>query len=138
MQSFFFVFSDQNQHMVAQIPKNAVIKFTASWCGPCKAIAPLVEKLIEELKLTLIVVDVDEDEVTSQKFKITAMPTIVFVKDDKELEEFRVIGANRATIETNLTTFASMLKTEKNPNQIDLPMSVDADVKKNAHHGSRT
>lgn len=115
-------------HMASKVPKTALIKFTASWCGPCKAIAPFVDQLVDKYRIPFVVVDVDDDEETMRAFKVSAMPTLVFVKDGVELAELRVVGANRAAIEASAETFATALA---DTNQIDLPLDEAANVKKN-------
>lgn len=114
--------------MASKVPKTAFIKFTAAWCGPCKAIAPFVDQLVDQYRLPFAVVDVDDDEDTMRAFKVSAMPTLVFVKDGVELSELRVVGANRAAIEASAAAFASALSAT---NQIDIPVDEAADVKKN-------
>ncbi|XP_024939644.1 thioredoxin-2 isoform X1 [Cephus cinctus] len=70
-----------------------VIDFFATWCGPCKMIAPKLEELSQELKDVIIFkVDVDECEDVAAAYEISSMPTFVFVKNGKVLETFT--GAN--------------------------------------------
>lgn len=114
--------------MASKLPRTALVKFTASWCGPCKAIAPFVDQLVKQYSLPFVVVDVDEDEETMRAFRVSAMPTLVFVKDGVELADLRVVGANRAAIEASAKAFASALPAT---NQIDIPVDEAADVKKN-------
>lgn len=110
------------------LPPNCVVKFTADWCGPCQAIAPFVEKLVNDNKLTLVVVDVDKDNHLSQEFEIKAMPTIVFIIDGKEKD--RIVGANKTEISTKMLAFRSTLDDEKKKrNQIELPISEDANIR---------
>ncbi|XP_041985771.1 thioredoxin-2 [Aricia agestis] len=74
--------------------KLVVIDFMATWCGPCKMIGPKLEELAAEMADSLVVlkVDVDECEDIATEYNINAMPTFVFVKNSKMLEEFS--GAN--------------------------------------------
>ena len=68
----------------SEIPTNGfvVIDFFATWCGPCKKIAPMYEELSKRYtSITFLKVDVDESaEITSQ-FDISAMPTFVFLQN---------------------------------------------------------
>lgn len=76
-----------------------VIDFFATWCGPCKRIAPAFEKLATSLPgITFLKVDVDESPELVTFYDISAMPTFVFLKDGKELK--RVEGADMASLET--------------------------------------
>nr|AYX41553.1 thioredoxin 2 protein [Grapholita molesta] len=74
--------------------KLVVIDFMATWCGPCKMIGPKLEELANELADSLVVlkVDVDENEEIAAEYNVNSMPTFVFLKNSKKLEEFS--GAN--------------------------------------------
>lgn len=74
-----------------------VIDFFATWCGPCKMIAPLLEKFSNEYtSAKFIKVDVDELAEVAQEYSIASMPTILFYKGGKEVA--KVIGADAAKI----------------------------------------
>lgn len=74
--------------------KLVLIDFHATWCGPCKRIAPFVESLAEEYKDKLIVLkaDVDEVEELAASQKVTVMPTFVVFLKGKRVADFS--GAN--------------------------------------------
>ncbi len=75
-----------------------VIDFFATWCGPCKRIAPTYEKLAEAFpNITFLKVDVDESGELVNMFNISAMPTFVFLKNGKEI--LRVEGADMKGLE---------------------------------------
>jgi thioredoxin 1 len=79
----------------SEIPQQGlvVIDFFATWCGPCKAIAPLYEKLAGIFTDILCVkVDVDESQELVDKFEVRAMPTFVFLKNGQVVN--RVEGAD--------------------------------------------
>lgn len=70
-----------------------VCDFTASWCGPCKRIAPDYKKLAEEFKMNggnvvFVKIDVDENEETAEKCKISAMPTFQIWKNGNMIDKF--------------------------------------------------
>ena len=70
-----------------------VIDFFATWCGPCKMIAPKIEELSKEMpNIIFLKVDVDECEDISEQYEVESMPTFVFIKGGKVLETFA--GAN--------------------------------------------
>ncbi|CAL8090610.1 unnamed protein product [Calicophoron daubneyi] len=67
--------------------KLVIIDFFATWCGPCKVIAPNFEKLSEEFPdVTFLKVDVDQAEDAAEKYGVTAMPTFVLLKNGKPVE----------------------------------------------------
>jgi thioredoxin 1 len=65
----------------ASVP--VVVDFWAPWCGPCKAIAPILEELAAELgdAVKICKVNVDDNSEISAKFEIRAIPTILVFKD---------------------------------------------------------
>ena len=64
-----------------------IIDVYTDWCGPCKFIAPILEKLEEEGLIKVIRVDLDENRPLGQMFGITAIPTLLFFKNGKLLEK---------------------------------------------------
>ncbi|XP_013791549.1 thioredoxin-2-like [Limulus polyphemus] len=73
--------------------KLVVVDFYATWCGPCKAMAPQLEKLSVEKKDTVMFlkVDVDDNEDLSTEYGVSCMPTFIFLKNKKKVHE--VTGA---------------------------------------------
>ncbi|TVY73551.1 Thioredoxin [Lachnellula suecica] len=82
--------------------KIVVLDCFATWCGPCKVIAPEVVKFSDEFpNIHFVKIDVDEVPDVAQELGIRAMPTFLIFKDAEKVEE--VVGANpkalRAAIE---------------------------------------
>ncbi|XP_066396862.1 thioredoxin H-type-like [Miscanthus floridulus] len=74
--------------------KLVVIDFTASWCGPCRAIAPLfVEHAKKFTQAVFLKVDVDELKEVTAAYKIEAMPTFHFIKNGETVET--IVGARK-------------------------------------------
>lgn len=63
--------------------KPVLVKFGATWCGPCKALAPTLAKLAINPDILVVEVDIDEDEELTQEFGIRGVPTVVSVVDGK-------------------------------------------------------
>ena len=72
-----------------------VVDAFATWCGPCRMIAPQIEKMAtENTTVHFCKIDVDEAGELAQKLSIRAMPTFIFYKSGKEID--RMQGANPA------------------------------------------
>ncbi|MFA6819863.1 MAG: thioredoxin [Bacteroidaceae bacterium] len=87
------VITDENYSEYASQNKPMMIDFSATWCGPCKKMAPIIEELGKKYDGRIIVgkVDVDENpEITSQ-FGIRNIPTILFFKDGQVVD--KTVGA---------------------------------------------
>lgn len=67
--------------------KICVCDFSATWCGPCRMMAPILEDLSEKYKgrYSFFQIDIDSAEDLAQKFNIEVVPTIVCFKDGKEI-----------------------------------------------------
>jgi thioredoxin 1 len=72
-----------------------VVKFTASWCGPCHKVQPLLEAECSKRNIELVLVDVDEEAECAQEYEVNAMPTILVCKKG---EIGRVVGGNMVAV----------------------------------------
>lgn len=87
-------FTDANfQEKVIDSDKLTMIDFWAEWCGPCRAIGPVVDELAQEYagKVNIGKVDVDKNPEVSAEYGITSIPAILFVKDGKVVD--KLVGA---------------------------------------------
>ena len=83
------VLNDGNFHEVASTGgKLVIVDFWAKWCAPCRAIAPILDRLAGEYpdKLLIGKLDIDEQRELAMKFGISSIPTIQFYKDGVMIE----------------------------------------------------
>ena len=88
------VLTDENfSSEVVESSQPVLVDFWATWCGPCRMIAPIVEELSAEYegKAKIGKVDVDAAQKTAQEFGIRSIPTLLLFKEGKVIEQ--IIGA---------------------------------------------
>ena len=71
---------------VLKSEKPVLIDFWASWCGPCKMMSPVIDKIAEEMGDTVKVckINIDEEQNLAVKYNVMSIPTFIVFKDGKE------------------------------------------------------
>jgi thioredoxin 1 len=69
--------------------KPVLVDFTATWCGPCKTLAPLIDKIADELGDKVVVgkLDIDDAPATAAKYKVTSVPTVIVFKNGEKVAQ---------------------------------------------------
>jgi thioredoxin 1 len=101
------VVSDRNFDQTTKSYPLLVVDCWAAWCAPCRAMAPIVDELAKEYtgKVVFGKLNVDENPETTNKFGIMAIPTLLVMKDGKEVD--RVIGlVPKNQLEAKVNTYA--------------------------------
>lgn len=81
------VVNDTNfESEVLNSDKPVLVDFTATWCGPCKMLAPIVDKLADEFVGTykIVKVDIDEAGQTARKYQVRSVPTVMVFKSGQK------------------------------------------------------
>ena len=75
---------------VTSTDKFVLVDFFATWCGPCSILGPILDKLSEEFKDSVVFMkaDVDDTRVAAQKFEVDKIPMVVLLKNNKLVSSF--------------------------------------------------
>ena len=87
------VTDDSFAEAVLSSAKPVLVDFWATWCGPCRMVAPVLEEIAAEKagSLTVAKVDVDANPGTARDFQVVSIPTLILFKDGKPVK--RIVGA---------------------------------------------
>ncbi|MDD3284276.1 MAG: thioredoxin [Patescibacteria group bacterium] len=78
------ILNDTNFDEFVKNNNNLVVDCFADWCGPCKALAPIIDELAKEFEgkgVKIVKLDVDQASATAEKFDIMSIPTVLYFKN---------------------------------------------------------
>jgi thioredoxin 1 len=92
---------DNFESEVLKSEKPVLIDFWAPWCGPCKAIGPVIEELAGELKdsVKVMKMNVDDNQKTAVNFGVRSIPTMILFKDGKAVDSIIGLVAKEKILE---------------------------------------
>jgi thioredoxin 1 len=92
-------FNDANfQTEVLQSDKPVVVDFSATWCGPCRQLTPIIDELAKEYagKVKVGKVDIDQSQDVAGRYGIMSVPTVLFFKGGQKIDT--LIGLNAKSV----------------------------------------
>jgi len=94
---------DMKQFQSSLKNKIVLVDFGATWCGPCKAMEPIIKDMIKkyEGRATILEIDIDDQRTLATDYMVQSIPTLIIFNDGQEVK--RLVGLQPvATIEKNL------------------------------------
>ncbi|KAJ6295071.1 hypothetical protein OIU76_023048 [Salix suchowensis] len=96
---------DPKLNAASKTSRLAILYFTASWCGPCRMIAPIFTSLAAKYpKVVFLKVDIDEARDVAARWNISSVPTFFFIKNGNEID--KVVGADKNELERKVKQHA--------------------------------
>jgi len=76
-----------NFNQIIQSDKPVLVDFFATWCGPCKALSPILKEVKDSLgdRISIIKIDVDKNQEVASKYQVRGVPTMILFKNGQQL-----------------------------------------------------
>lgn len=100
------VFDMNSEELVFLGDKPVIVDFTASWCGPCQRIAPILEELAAEYsdKIIIYKVDIDKERGLAQAFNVSSIPAVLYIPVNGEDPVMTVGARGKERFREEITT----------------------------------
>ena len=72
---------DTFTHEVLQSDKPVIVDFWAEWCGPCHAVAPVLDRIADEHSLKIVKVDIDSEQGLAQRYGVSSIPMMILFEN---------------------------------------------------------
>mgnify|MGYP006084101767 FL=1 len=104
-----------------EVPSVCVLKFEATWCGPCKEVQPYIDDIKKKYtEIKIVPVDADENKELCEKYSIKKLPTFLFINGKKVTS---VVGTNRQQLDIEFSRLSYYIL-----NQNNIPSSEESRV----------
>jgi len=96
---------DNFDQVIAEVGGVVLVYFNAGWCGPCVAMSPIVDEVDEDMEnVTVLMVDVDEEQDLAVQYNVLSIPTFVIFKAAQVVDQFSG-SVSKEALKTKLNKF---------------------------------